>query len=157
MDPFDLHLAAPLFRRSAQDNHRSVRILSHHLAVQPGYALRPAGADRLAGCLLVLDDVRGPALRGGDLFEEYELSKNLKLNNTLFGIRGYGFFDYDGSWAPLSYYRLTPEYGFDVNGDPEQIYVEDLLIRAYVDNKQAGWLPQLQYSHPKGSIIVGAV
>jgi iron complex outermembrane receptor protein len=90
-----------------------------------------------------------------ELMNEYQLSKNLKLNNTLFGIRGYGFFDYDGSWAPLSYYRLTPEYGFEVSGDPEQIYVDDLLIRAYVDNKQAGWLPQLQYTHSKGNIIVG--
>ncbi len=91
-----------------------------------------------------------------ELIHEYQLSKNLKLNNTLFGIRGYGFFDYDGSWAPLSYYRLTPEYGFDVQGNPEDIYVNSLLIRAYVDNKQAGWLPQLQWTHSHGQIVLGS-
>lgn len=91
-----------------------------------------------------------------ELIHEYRFSEKLKLNNTLFGIRGYGFFDYDGSWAPMSYYRLTPEYGFQVDGNPEDIYTDDLLIRAYVDNKQIGWLPQLHWRVPAGDIIVGA-
>jgi iron complex outermembrane recepter protein len=111
---------------------------------------------RLTNPILRPDEIENFNQPHLELINEYEISKNLKLNNTLFGFRGYGFFDYDGSWAPLSYFRLTSEYGFDVNGDPEQIYVDDLLIRAYVDNKQAGWLPQLQYTQPKGSIIVGA-
>jgi len=90
-----------------------------------------------------------------ELINEYRISNRLRLTNTLFGVRGYGFFDYDGSWAPLSYFRLTPENGFAVNSNPEAIYVDSLLIRAYVDNRQFGWLPQLTWTHERGELIVG--
>jgi len=91
-----------------------------------------------------------------ELINDYRISDRLRLTNTLFGVRGYGFFDYDGSWAPLSYFRLTPQNGFSVNGNPEAIYVDSLLIRAYVDNRQFGWLPQLTWTHDRGELIVGA-
>lgn len=91
-----------------------------------------------------------------ELIHTWQLGDRLLLNNALFGIRGYGFFDYDGSWAPLSYYRLTPQYGFEVQGDPETIYPERVLIRAYVDNKQAGWLPTLTYRHSRGEVVLGS-
>ncbi len=87
---------------------------------------------------------------------EQRFGERWRLNSTLFAVRGYGFFDYDGSWAPLSYYRLTPAYGFAVTGDPEETYVDSLLIRAYVDNFQTGWLPQLTWNHERGSVTVGA-
>jgi len=91
-----------------------------------------------------------------ELIHTYQVKDNLLLNNTIFGIRGYGFFDYDGSWAPLSYYRLTPEYGFDVQGDPTQIYADDVLIRAYVDNRQAGWMPSITWKYGKGEAVLGS-
>lgn len=90
------------------------------------------------------------------LLHQQRLGENLFLTNTLFAIRGDGFFDYDGSWAPLSYFRLTPEHGFAVAGNPEEIFVDSLLIRAYVDNRQLGWLPQIKYRHEAGEIIFGA-
>ena len=90
-----------------------------------------------------------------ELIHQYQLNKHISVNNTLFGIRGYGFFDYDGSWAPLSYYRLTPEFGFEVQGNPEDIYVDDLLIRAYVDNKQIGWLPHVRMEYDRYSLVFG--
>lgn len=91
-----------------------------------------------------------------ELINDYRISKRLRLTNTLFGVRGYGFFDYDGSWAPLSYFRLTPQNGFAVNGNPEEVFVDSLLIRAYVDNRQFGWLPQLTWAHERGELIVGS-
>ncbi|MCG3120052.1 MAG: Vitamin B12 transporter BtuB [bacterium] len=91
-----------------------------------------------------------------ELQHDYFLNDHMRLSNTLFGIRGYGFFDYDGSWAPMSYYRLTPELGFALSGNPEESYVDSLLIRAYVDNRQAGWLPQITYQHDRGSLTAGA-
>ncbi len=91
-----------------------------------------------------------------ELINEYQISPALQLNNTLFWIRGYGFFDYDGSWAPFSYYRLTPKYGFDVTGNPEEQYAGEVLIRAYVDNRQAGWMPQLTWTHRRGEVVLGA-
>lgn len=90
------------------------------------------------------------------LIHEYRLHENVRVSNTVFGIRGYGFFDYNGNWAPLSYYRLTPEYGFAVNGNPEEIFVDSLLIRAYVDNKQIGWLPQVHWQRARGELTLGA-
>jgi iron complex outermembrane receptor protein len=91
-----------------------------------------------------------------ELIHEYRANDRLRLNNTVFWIRGYGFFDYDGSWAPMSYFRLTPQYGFAVTGNPEEIYVDSLLIRAYVDNIQYGWLPQITWRHGRGDLTVGA-
>jgi iron complex outermembrane receptor protein len=104
-----------------------------------------------------------------ELIHEYRPSEHLRFNNTFFGIRGYGFYDYDGAWAPMSYFRLSPQYGFMVGNIPEEIYVDSvltrpyenifvdsLLIRAYVDNKQAGWLPQATWSHARGDLTIGA-
>ncbi|MCK6558309.1 TonB-dependent receptor [candidate division KSB1 bacterium] len=91
-----------------------------------------------------------------ELLHELHLGEQWRVNNTLFAVRGYGFFDYDGSWAPLSYYRLTPDYGFAVTGNPAEIYVDSLLIRAYVDNLQLGWLPQLTWHHSRGALTLGA-
>lgn len=91
-----------------------------------------------------------------ELLHEYRVNDRWRVNNAVFAVRGFGFFDYDGSWAPFSYYRLTPEYGFAVAGDPEEMYVDSLLIRAYVDNVQFGWLPQATWSHARGAITIGA-
>lgn len=90
-----------------------------------------------------------------ELINTYALTPRLTLNNILTGVRGYGFFDYDGSWAPFSYFRLTPEYGFDISGDPENLYAESLLIRAYVDNRQGGWFPNLTWEHERGTLVAG--
>ncbi len=90
------------------------------------------------------------------LLHEYRPNERLRFNNTLFAIRGYGFFDYDGSWAPMSYFRLTPEFGFAVNGNPEEVFVDSLLVRAYVDNRQLGWLPQITWTHGRGEFTFGA-
>jgi iron complex outermembrane receptor protein len=56
----------------------------------------------------------------------------------------------------MSYYRLTPQYGFAVTGNPEEIYADSLLIRAYVDNRQFGWLPQITWLHGRGDLTLGA-
>lgn len=86
-----------------------------------------------------------------ELIHEYKIKHNLTLNNSAFFIRGYGFFDYDGSWGTPEYYRLTPQYGYRDITIPS-----DALIRAYVDNKQVGWLPQLLWSGSWGELVVGA-
>ncbi len=92
-----------------------------------------------------------------EIINQMTLSDNLTLQNVLFGIRGYGFFDYDGSWAPFSYFRLTPEFGFAVDGDPEAQYASSLLIRAYVDNRQAGWFPNISWQfNQRGTLTAGS-
>ncbi|HHE54988.1 MAG TPA: TonB-dependent receptor [Caldithrix abyssi] len=86
-----------------------------------------------------------------EILHEYRLNDRLTLNNTLFYIKGYGFFDYDGSWGTPEYFRLTPEYGYNVQNIPS-----DALVRAYVDNKQIGWYPQLLLKNDLGNFVLGA-
>ncbi len=91
-----------------------------------------------------------------ELINSWQLTEKVALNNTLFYIRGYGFFDYQGNWAPFSYFRLTSEFGFDVPGDPEQQYASDVLIRAFVENDQGGWFPNLTWQHSRGQLTAGS-
>ncbi|MBI5471222.1 MAG: TonB-dependent receptor [Ignavibacteriae bacterium] len=91
-----------------------------------------------------------------ELFHEWRLSDSLALNNTLFLVFGDGFFDYDGSWAPYSYYRITRENGFNFTGDPDALYFPNALIHAVASNKQWGWLPRITVKHDNGEFIAGA-
>jgi iron complex outermembrane receptor protein len=91
-----------------------------------------------------------------ELIHTWQINSQTTLQNTLYYIKGYGFFDYQGNWAPFSYYRLTPEFGFDVQGDPESLYASDIIIRAYVDNDQVGWFPNLTLQHHRGQLIFGS-
>ncbi|MBI4719731.1 MAG: TonB-dependent receptor [Chitinivibrionia bacterium] len=72
------------------------------------------------------------------------------MHNTLFYIQGDGFFDYDGSWADTTYYRITREFGFAPGSNPGKS-----LIRAHVANKQGGWLPRLSVKHARGELNAG--
>ncbi|MCZ6776385.1 MAG: TonB-dependent receptor, partial [Ignavibacteria bacterium] len=91
-----------------------------------------------------------------ELFHEWRITPSLTLNNTLFYVSGDGFFDYDGSWAPYSYFRITPAYGFNVVGDPDTLFLPGALIRAQVTNQQYGWLPRITAKHEDGEFIAGA-
>ncbi len=87
-----------------------------------------------------------------ELLHEWQINKNWQLNNTLFYISGAGYFDYDGSWGTPEYFRLTPEYGYDST----LTIPGDALIRAFVENNQVGWLPQVKLSSRQGDILIGA-
>ena len=91
-----------------------------------------------------------------ELLHEWRLGEDLTLSNALFHVAGKGFFDYDGSWAPYSYYRITADNGFSVAGDPDTLFIPNALIRAFVDNRQTGWLPRLSVNHRDGELTVGA-
>jgi iron complex outermembrane receptor protein len=86
-----------------------------------------------------------------ELLHEWRLNDRLTLNNTLFFVSGEGFFDFDGSWADTSYFRLTAPNGFRLTPNPQ-----NALIRAFVDNKQYGWMPRMTYRHAKGEFTGGA-
>lgn len=90
-----------------------------------------------------------------ELLHEWRFNDDLTINNTFFYVTGEGFFDYDGSWAPYSYYRITPANGFNVAGDPDTLYIPNALIRAWVGNRQYGWLPRAQIKHAGGELTVG--
>jgi len=90
-----------------------------------------------------------------ELLHEWRFSPDVTLNTTAFLVLGDGFFDYDGSWAPYSYFRITPENGFAIEGDPDTLYLPGALIRAQVTNRQWGILPRVTWRHAGGEIIAG--
>ncbi len=90
-----------------------------------------------------------------ELLHEWRLSPLLTLSNTFFLVLGDGFFDYDGSWAPYSYFRITAENGFPVRGDPDTLFLPGALIRAQVTNRQWGWLPRLTLHYDRGEVMAG--
>lgn len=85
-----------------------------------------------------------------ELLHSWDLSESVTLGNTLFYLQGDGFFDYDGSWADTTYYRLTSAYGFSPEANPGAS-----LIRAQVENRQGGWLPRLTVEHGNGVLNAG--
>jgi iron complex outermembrane recepter protein len=80
---------------------------------------------------------------------------NWTIQNTFFYVLGEGFYDYDGSWAPYSYFRLTRANGFAIEGNPEDLYIPDALIHAVVENKQGGWLPRLVWQNSRHVVTMG--
>lgn len=85
-----------------------------------------------------------------ELLSEVNISESLIFNSALFAYWGKGFFDYDGSWADTSYFRMTYENGFHSSPD-----FSNALIRAYVDNTQYGWIPRIQMKTFFGDFIFG--
>lgn len=90
-----------------------------------------------------------------ELLNEWRLTPSLMLNTTAFLVFGDGFFDYDGSWAPYSYFRLTAANGFAIAGDPDTLYLPGALIRAQVSNRQWGILPRLRWTRGGSEFILG--
>jgi len=85
-----------------------------------------------------------------ELLNEFKLNDNVTFNSALFLVLGNGFFDYDGSWADTTYFRLTKENGFHPTQNPGNV-----LIRAMVENKQWGWIPRASIKHNNGELILG--
>lgn len=86
-----------------------------------------------------------------ELMNEWRLSPSLTLNNTIFYYSGDGFFDYDASWADTTMLRIGYNYGIPTSQNPT-----NALVRAFVGNKQWGWLPRLEIEHDHSTLTVGA-
>lgn len=86
-----------------------------------------------------------------EVLSEWALDENKTLHNSFFYVQGGGFFDFDGTgWADEAYFRLTPENGFTPVGNPGQS-----LVRAFVNNHQAGWLPRLTLERRTSTTEIG--
>jgi iron complex outermembrane receptor protein len=95
-----------------------------------------------------IEDFHQPHL---EILNEFAIDPNKTLHNSLFYVQGGGFFDFDGTgWADETYFRLTPDNGFTPVGNPGQS-----LVRAFVNNHQAGWLPRLSIERQNSTTEVG--
>jgi len=85
-----------------------------------------------------------------ELIHEWHIANNLALFNTLFYYTGEGYFDYDGSWADTSMLRLGTQYGIPTTQNPA-----NTLIRAFVGEKQWGWLPHVEFQQNEWTTTLG--
>ncbi len=85
-----------------------------------------------------------------EVLSEWRPSPGVTLSNTLFHVRGDGFFDYDASWADTSLLRLGYAYGIPTTTNPA-----DALVRAAVENRQSGWLPRLNIVAGRHDLTLG--
>lgn len=101
-----------------------------------------------------------------EVLSTYHISDAITLNNTLFYVQGDGEFDFDGTWvnpftgySHTQYYRLSrpyaETYGFTPIHDSVALLGSE-LVRAFVGNKQYGWLPRFDWQFAGGKIFVGA-
>ncbi len=73
------------------------------------------------------------------------------LSNTIFFYEGDGYYDYDASWADTSMLRLGSAYGIPATVNPT-----NALVRAFVGNRQWGWLPHAEIKSDKSDLTIGA-
>ena len=133
--------------------------IADHLAyygVPKETAYSSDGKVRRANPILRAEEIENFSQPHYELLHEWNPGDDITLNNALFYVTGNGFFDYDGSWAPYSYYRITNQNGFNVTGDPDALYIPNALIRAWVGNVQYGWLPRATIKHSNGELTLGA-
>ncbi|MFA6571670.1 MAG: TonB-dependent receptor plug domain-containing protein, partial [Bacteroidota bacterium] len=87
-----------------------------------------------------------------EVLNDWFISDNLTIKSALFYYTGEGFFDYDGSWADQTLTELmSKDYPF---GKDESI--RNSIIRAWVINRQGGWIPRMILKHEGGEFIAGA-
>jgi iron complex outermembrane receptor protein len=86
-----------------------------------------------------------------ELLHEWRISPNITLNNTFFYVQGDGYYDYDGSGLDTTAIRWGSVYGIPATANPSNV-----LVRAFVGNKQFGWLPRLEIGHGSGTLTIGA-
>lgn len=85
-----------------------------------------------------------------EILNDWKLNDNLRFLSALFYYTGDGFFDYDGSWADSTTLRITNEFGFKTERNPE-----NAIIKAFVGNKHGGWLPRIIFVHGKNTLTAG--
>ncbi|MGQ9820098.1 MAG: TonB-dependent receptor [Candidatus Kapaibacteriales bacterium] len=85
-----------------------------------------------------------------EILNDWKVNDNLRLLSTLFYYTGDGFFDFDGSWADTTILRITNEFGFHAERNPE-----NAIIKAFVGNKHGGWLPRIIFEHGKNTLTAG--
>ncbi len=90
-----------------------------------------------------------------ELLHEWRLGENLVLNNTIFYIRGVGFWDMDASWADTTYFRLSSPYAQRYEFNIPSSNPGNAIARYFIDLNQYGWLPRLTIKHGSGELTLG--
>lgn len=86
-----------------------------------------------------------------EILNDWQISDKLRFLSALFYYTGDGYFDYDASWADTTMLRLTKEYGYNLSKNPT-----GTIFRAFVGNKQGGWIPRIVWMHNNNELVAGA-
>ena len=94
-----------------------------------------------------------------ELHHEWDVREGLSFNQTLFWVKGEGYFDFGGSFRSADYLRLPS--GIVAPGEEAlPLYISrpdiSVLFRAYLDQWQVGWMPRLRWQDDVSSTTLGA-
>lgn len=86
-----------------------------------------------------------------EILNNYKINENIDFSSSLFYFTGSGYFDFSGAgWTDAKTFRLR-ENGWADAEDPR-----NPVIRAFVSNKQGGWIPKINIKHDNGELNIGA-
>jgi iron complex outermembrane receptor protein len=91
-----------------------------------------------------------------ELHNSYRASENLTINNTLYYIRGRGFYEqYKDGEGDLGEYNLTVDDIADSTGYGSGELEIDLVRQKLVTKHQVGWAPRLEFTRDNGRTTLG--
>lgn len=93
-----------------------------------------------------------------ELHHTYRIADSTELEQTLFYVKGEGFFDFDGTFRSADYLMLPDGFVADsMRSDP--LYISSpttsVLFRAYLDQWQVGWYPRVSHTSSWGTTSFG--
>lgn len=96
-----------------------------------------------------------------ELIHELDISHRASLHQSLFWMKGKGYFDFGGTFRSPQYLRLPDSWRGLSDAErqlPLFVVAPDasLLFRAYLDQWQIGWLPHVALRHGFGETTLGA-
>jgi len=94
-----------------------------------------------------IDDFNQPHY---ELHNTYKLNEKMTLKNTLYYIRGKGYYEQYKSDRDIVEYNISTESLVD-----ENITEIDLVRQKWVAKNQYGWNPTLEYDHERGTAFLG--
>ena len=95
-----------------------------------------------------------------ELHHQGQIRPNWMLRQSLFWIRGIGFFDFGGTFRSADYLRMPDDWrDLDKAQRTLPLYIAapdaQVLIRAALDQWQVGWMPRVTRSHATGETTLG--
>lgn len=89
------------------------------------------------------------------LHNVYKLNDNATLTNTLYYIRGKGYYEQFKESSSFGYYNINPA-SVDINPTTSLAYESGNVVRQqWVEKNQYGWNPRLDIKHNKGMHSLG--
>ena len=94
-----------------------------------------------------------------ELHHEWDVREGLSFNQSLFWVKGEGYFDFGGTFRSADYLRLPK--GIVAPGQESlPLFLSrpdvSVLFRAYLDQWQVGWMPRLTWRAEGRTTTVGA-